>query len=94
LFRHPRPDIRLHSFRLSWREHAQSPRNVLQFLETPGTLHDATGRMAPRAQKQVTEFVSHNMAENHSLRHAASVGKLLGLVRENIGILTKLPSSG
>src|SRR5215472_1431837 len=47
--------------------------------------------MAPGAQKQVTQFVSHEVAKNHSLPHAAAVGELLGIVRENVGDDRKAP---
>ena len=35
--------------------------------------------------------MSHKMAENHSLPHTAPVGKLLGIVRENVGDGGKAP---
>ena len=41
--------------------------------------------MAPGTQEQVTQFVSHKVAENHSLSQTATVGEQLGIVRENVG---------
>jgi hypothetical protein len=39
--------------------------------------------MAPSAQKQVTQFMSHKVAENQFQPHAAPVSELPGIVREN-----------
>jgi hypothetical protein len=47
--------------------------------------------MASGTQKQVSQFVSHKVAENHSLPHTAPLGKLLSIVRENVGDYSKAP---
>src|SRR2546422_35854 len=39
----------------------------------------------------MTQFVSHKVAEEHSLAQAATVGELLGIVRENVGDGGKAP---
>jgi hypothetical protein len=74
---HPRSNVRSHSLRLVWREHHKSARDVVQLLKTPGTLHDASRSMAPRAQEEMPELVSHYIAKKDSLRNPATVGKLL-----------------
>jgi hypothetical protein len=47
--------------------------------------------MAAGAQKQMPQFMGHKMAEDHSLPHTSSVGKLLGIVRKNVGDGGKAP---
>ena len=48
-------------------------------------MHDAGWRMAPVSQKQMAQFVRGEVPENQSQPHAAPVGELLRIVRENIG---------
>ena len=50
--------------------------------------------MVPGAQEQMTRLVSDDVAENHSLRYAAAVSELLGIVREDVGHCTEAPTFG
>ena len=47
--------------------------------------------MAAGAQQQVTQLVSHEVAEDHFHPHTSPVGELLGIVRENVGDGGKAP---